>query len=511
MKKLLTFFVAALCATGCFAQLSAKVSTQSAFDYNRCSLTLLPLSGTHENITAKLTEGQSFDGKFDVNKVNVKFIKGYDAESILRDLNAKGVGKQILDYWLGYDGKVFNSALMEERSRYNATDADVLADKAKKVSTLFTSGRDLINNSYVMVAGPSKVERKVNKKGKTFYLATIVAYVYHVDFNKDLLTTVWDNWLDSEMSEEELAKAKSVYDALQVNLQLEASLTEANRTTGLGDNPEEAIRRGMENIMPKLEGKIAKWQVVTTIYQRHPLGAKIGKKEAVKNSERYRAYKVVEDAEGNLKYKKMGYLRACKVTDNATNADGSTMCTTFYQISGRNVKEGMFLKQEKDGRTYLNLSYSPAAVNQFNLEYGLLLHTAKTLGTMHYLGLSVGYDTRKLEEGVLEEYPKGGKPKYYNFGLNYGIGIHPVRIFELTPNVGFGMDFYAGGVDGDKKKKRGSFYAQFGLRFGIQIWYPVQLFARADYNLIIRPSEHHIPHPDRTNKLSIGGGLKINL
>lgn len=487
------------------AQKTAKVSSQEAFDYNRCSLSIIALNGmtSYDDDVNTWTSSTDFDGKFDMNKIATTGIStSSNSDKIKNVLIKENVGKQVLNYWLQYDGTKFSSKLMENRSSYNATDADVLRDQASKVKTLNLANKTLLNNSFVMVTGPTSVERKVTKKGEVYYEALIDAYVYKVNLNDSILTTVWENWLDESAN----SNNKSIYDNLNVEIDYVASVT---KKSGVGENPAQAINEAFGEILDPLEKKIGKWQVVTSIYRKHPLGAKIGKKEGLKNSDRYRAFKVVEDQNGNLEYKKVGFVRATKVINNTNVATGESDCSNFYQISGRTLREGMFLKQKKDIKLSVSGSYNTGGYNIAQVDIDYLVHTSNVLGVMQYAGLSIGYDDGK--DGFSKK-----KAIYIPVTLNYGIGIHPVRILEILPSIGVGADYYSlpsdDSSDDSKFDKQLAYFAHGGVKVGLQIFYPIQIFVRADYSYKFSEGELYkecISHK-RFEKLSFGAGLKIN-
>ena len=62
-KKMLSFAVSALAAISTIAQSPAKVETKDAFDYNRSSLTVIPLVGHGANQQSiNWADTVSFDG-----------------------------------------------------------------------------------------------------------------------------------------------------------------------------------------------------------------------------------------------------------------------------------------------------------------------------------------------------------------------------------------------------------------------------------------------------------------
>lgn len=514
-KKMLSLAVIAAATISASAQSAAKVSTKEAFDYNRSSLTVMPLVGHGaDQAIVNWADTVTFDGKFDMNVIKYHPVStASDVSAIQQNLQEQQIAKLIVDYWLQYNGKSFNSSVLEQRSRYNATDADYLKDQASKVSTLYTSGKPLIKNSYVMVAGPTSVTQSTDKEGKVSYSVKADAHVYQIAVSDELLEEIWQNWLDEESTPEMITK----YESLAIAVEPVASVVDK---IGTGKTVDAAVQSACNELLEPLEKQIDKWQVVTSVYRRHPIGAKIGKKEGLKNSDRYAAYKIIEDENGELNYKRIAYLRATNVSDNARDAYGETECSDFYQISGRGVKEGMFLKQKKDLKMSVSASVNPGAYNLANVDVDYLMSTMQTMGIMQYAGLSVGFDNGDISSDY--RYYGATNSYWIPVALNYGIGIHPVRVLEILPSVGVGADYF--GMPSELKTyienngedtsftKQIAYFARGGVKLGLQVCYPVQVFIRADYAYKFSEGDYYLEcdSHERFGKVTFGAGVKIN-
>lgn len=492
---------------------AAKVNTKDVMSYSRNSITVIPITGMtgYDAYVLDWSNQRDFDGKFDYNAIKADPLRIKNPlskntlDSIQKVLLLNRVPKQVVDYMLQYNGKNFNIELLEKRSLYNASDADVLKDKAARVSSLKENGKEFMKNSYLLVAGPTQVIQRTDKKGNVSYSAKSAGYVYHVDLNQELLDNIWENWLDEDATDDKIAK----YENLVIGLESTATVTGAS---GSGKTAQEAINESMLSLYEKLESKVDKWQVVTSVFSVHPIGAKIGKKEGLKNSDKYAIFKVVEDQDGELEYKRIGFARATNIADNQMYADGMSMpCSNFYQISGRrNAKEGMFLKQNKDSHMSISVSgnlfdaYAPV-----NLDVQYLIKTSQALGMMQYAGISIG--------GDFGDDIYGDKSFWIPVSLNYGLGLHFTRWFEFQPNVGIGADFYGNSADGTESSddesfmKKIAYFAHGGIKLGFQVYYPVQLFLRADYSYDLAQGDWYVPaEKKRFRGLSVGAGIRIN-
>lgn len=486
---------------------AAKVSTKDVMSYSRNSITVIPVTGMtkYDAIVMDWAKGQNFDGKFDHNDIEIPRIGSVSKnalDSIGNVLLRHSVPKKVADYWVQYDGKLFHEHVMEARSIYNATDADVIIDQASKVESIRYNGRELMKNSFLLVAGPTVVTQSTDSKGRASYSAQSTGFVYHVDLNEEVLQTIWNNWLDESAT----PKMKKNYDDLVIGLESTAMVS---GVSGSGSTPQEAIHNSLNELFEKLEQKVEKWQVVTSVYQLHPIGAKIGTKEGLRNSDRYSIFLVREDNFGNLKYKRIGYARATEIADNQQAADGHSPCSHFYQISGRrNAKEGMFLKQSKDLKMSVSLSGNMLdAYAMGNVEVDYLAHTSQTLGIMQYGGISIG--------GYFGDDYLGDKSVWLPIALNYGIGIHATRWFEIQPNIGIGGDCYLStDYDSDEDDsdflKKVAYFAHGGVKFGFQVWYPAQIFVRADYSYKFWDGELYVPSENKRFGFSLGAGIRVS-
>lgn len=533
MRKKLLFVAFLFGSIVSYAQEVPKVSTQETFDYNRCAISIISMGGGA--FTKGISNSEFMSGKFDINKIpctqipvvgneivgKKKLVLNEKAEEIRKELLAQNVGKQVLDCWLQYDGNVFNSSLLAKRTRYNKTDADVLNANVDKVNTLNVADKQLIGNSYVVVLSESEDAKGVD------------AYVYHTILPGEMLAEVWNNWLDEDAS----PANRTFYNTLKVDLQLVAAINKKYEKPASNVLYASSILAGdlgsslrkmaasssaidpvetLNEILGTLEHKIDKWQVTGTIFHRHPIAAKIGRKEGLRNSDRYRVLKVVEDESGNLEYKKVGFVRATEVFDNRTDAMGETNCSKFYKISGKTMKEGMFLKEKKDLK--MSLGVSGGVLGRYNyaqVDIDYLLKTQNTLGMMYFMGISIGYHMGEKSTTTGSAATDELRPDYIPFSLNAAVAIHPVRILEIMPNIGIGGESCCSS-DNTKSNnsksltKEMAYFARGGVKVGLQVFYPVQLFVRADYSYKFSEGELYVDTPNRFGKLSIGAGVKVN-
>lgn len=99
--------------------------------------------------------------------------------------------------------------------------------------------------------------------------------------------------------------------------------------------------------------------------------AKIGTKEGVHLDQRYYVYQDFKRGDGSIKSKRMGVVRAGNAADNTTDPEATTK---FYQISGAQLDEAMYLKKKEDVGIGVSFALcqpmSHATAIQFDDEYG---------------------------------------------------------------------------------------------------------------------------------------------
>lgn len=566
------------------AQQAAQVDVKDAFTYSRSSLTVVPLCGLvgHDLKYANAADAHirnwadtvNFNGKFDMNRVRVlpivvdtaSYSQAYTnpetapkpsfmqriygtgeapvclSETINNQLNNSSIGKDLLNYWLGFDGKYFDPTLWEQRAMYNASDADVLKDRASKVKSLITNGSALMANTYVMVVGPTSLVEHIDKKGNVSYSSVSDAFVYRMVMTPEIKEFINNQYLSKpeegqKLTKEDLeiyAKNLADYQNLKATFEPVTSvynisgggsgfsaanlLSSESKTEFTSDELKaNAIIGALNGVLEPLERKIPAWEVVTTVYTMRPIGGKIGKKEGVKNSDRFGAYKLVEDENGELTYRQIGWVRATNIADNAFVADGESPCSNFYQLSGTGLSEGMFLKQKKDLKLSLAVSGLFNGISPALVDVDYLMFTHHTFGSMLSAGLSFGGyagDVQLPEELNIDTNLTG---TWINGTLNVTGAIHPVRWIEVAAQIGAGAEYFkfaedtSSDDDDSSFSKRLGYFAHGGVRLGLQVWYPFQIFVRADYNYKLSEGEWYFNSKTaRFDQLGFGAGVKVN-
>ena len=508
MKKL--FLLTTLCVM-VFSNVFARKKTLVDDQYQRNSLSVIIINrgdlydNTINNAVSKIDRGD----KFDVNVIGTEILK-YNAErpatpspeELGEELNDEQVGRQIVSYWFNRqaDGTMDTQRILE-RGHYNATDQDLMNASASKVGveSLGDTGWQLIGNSYVLVLDYNNFKKEKNSFGKESWNVTTTATVYQLQYNKKSQDLIFDQWIDESDSEEVKAQKREAQDKILFEMKPRARVTELTIREIEDGGIETAIIESYAEVISSIEKEISEWNVTTSIYARKPLSAKIGRKEGLKNGNRYQAYKVKEDADGNAFSVAKGYIRATKINDNRGYTEGNTGLSEFYQISGGHIEEGMTIRQKNDLGMGVSLGYKISDFSPYNLTIDYLAHI-NTKGFAHYGMMNIGFDIisgSKLskEKSMHYNINDDGGVKYFSVSMGYGFGIRPIRHIELVPFLMVGGDYISVSNESMKDVERQrlkdgfmdkvAWFINPGLRANFNVRYPLQFFVQIDYQRII--------------------------
>ena len=459
MKK---FFLLGLALSAFTMNAQEKVKEVVSADYNRNSVSYVFVNRTqpHASDVNNFYATLEVDGKFDRNnikttKLNVAHNTGEAAvlEDVTAAVNSANLGKEIVSFI--YNRKAdgtFDDALILERGLYDAKDQDIKNAGAAKVKEMsFVWGEPLINSSYVVVVDiyNTNVTRTDNA---TNYSVKANAHAYKLNAGREVLDNFYANaWADVTTPEADRKKAMAAYDAMAFDLTHVAtvSVSGSSSTTKYSEGSIYAsCQSAYEEIVYQLEKKIPAWQVATTFISAHPLAAKIGTKEGVKNGSRFQTYSYKENRAGELVSVKHGMVRATVVANNEGVATGETQPSLFYQISGvANVQEGYTLKQKNDYKigASLALGLNPFGDFRVGLDMDYIAHIGQR-GSITYGMVNLGLD--------------GGY--YYDASVGAGYGIPLTRFFELTP-------YFMVGAYLDEEFEPIEYFIDPGVRFGVTL------------------------------------------
>lgn len=597
-KKLLLLAFVVATAIPVFAQRIVE-STEEFVSYDRNSVSVISTryNDEYDNTVMNTVHGFSFGSKFDVNNIRTEYINvsqsrtmpegtvsswGYSPDQatindVLSRLNNANVGKEILSYILNPDAQGrFNRDIINTRGQWNASDKDYIESKATQVDAMGQDGEQLIDNSYIIVfdmRNPVRNETKAtDSKGKEYTIVTwsadMGAMVFEIADAEEVINDVISNmWITDRDDAATRAAKKSAFDNLKVNMRHVASVG----VHSSGKELSNAVANAKDQLMTKLEDQIESWQVTIDCETVHPyITAKIGKKEGVKNAQRYGIYgQVYNSSKDRLEFKRKGYVRATEVADNRRVADGTSDSTYFYRISGNAELTGTeILKQRNDLMLGISFNYNyngsnlePTETRTFGsfsmidigLDYLAYIHKN---GCSHYIMVGLGFDNLNgdnLYKGQKQFGTYGmlldpeGQPlfkngaSYVNINIGYMFGIKIKQYAEIQPFLRGGIDMVSASTsieldeaalrsiayyedytiknENDLKKSSSAYYIDPGIRLSFNVIYPVQIYLQANYSVLISGGDkYNIMNKyfidcgyGHSHGLGVGGGVRLML
>lgn len=521
----------------------AKVKDVISTEYDRNSISIVYIS-RGDNFDEQMKQyiekyfmNSNFTTKFDINIINTKEIEipitrndTIPFKLLNENPTLKSIGKQILEYWFQRDENgMMSPEIIETRGQYNANDQDYLNSRISKIGTaaLRDAGYNLIGKSYLLVLDYSNIQTSKNSNNETVWEAQANIYVYKLDYNEEVNNIVMNEaWIYDDDTEEAILAKKAAWDNMQVDLKYICRAKGTSSSNEEDGGLEAAAVASYQTTISNLEKEIDSWNVVSAISNVRPIRSKIGTKEGVKNTARYRAYSFTEDENRNKISKPKGYLRATKVANNRINANGETPESEFYQISGFKLEEGMTLKQSNDLSLGAGLSYRVGSFKGYYLNLDKLI-SIKTNSFSQYAILNIGFDViseNKLKDNQLETNLGTGL-NMINTSIGYSFGIRPIRYLEFAPYILVGIDgININGEDTDDEdtddeeddesfSKKIAYTGSVGIRMNLNIYYPLQIFGALDYSMILSEGSIYKLRNEILNTKDLGrkNGIGFNI
>ncbi len=436
--------------------------------YYRNSLTVLFVDNTGANnwtaVSGKIPE-MRFSDKFDNHNLETLFLRrglrvdsertSEIVETFRNELIREDIARRAIAKWYNRqkDGSM-DMELVHHRGRFAATDADfvVASSTTRGDAALQDLGNQLVNKSFVLILDLRNiVSMETNRNDELRgWKADVRGYLYRIDFNEDVRQAFYETWIYEDDSPQEKERKKRAYMDLDIPLNYVANVSanlSSTQTRRFGTKSQEKllvemIDNSLEEVIYKLEREVDEFMVVTPLYGRRPLRAKIGLKEGLRTDTRFFVFEHVYNQRTNsVRTVRRGVIRAgaqSEIHDNRHEAYGDMGTSTFYQVAGRRLREGYTLMQKNDLGMEILLGGAFGEIGggyaRFDLRTGRLIGV-KALFVYVEGGIDGG------------DY---GVPLYGGFGienftflrLGGGIakGFHPTRNTEFRPYLGVGFE-----------------------------------------------------------------------
>ncbi len=493
MKKFFTLFVylfaVALVAHG---QEKVKETVEAKYDRNALSVIVVTHADQYDAQIVNTLKSVVGEGKFDINDIPTKTFavnspRNGQAPAIDNLVAQNNIGRQIISYIFDRQPNgTMTARIINERGAYNAKDQDVINAQSSKLgmSELENAGLGLVANSYLLVLDYTKIRLDKNFLGDTVRMSDVKANFYKIVYNEEVQNAVFDTWIDEgETDAQKTARNNEAYNNLNVKMNPVGSFTVTTSTPDETGWLPALVEGGYNKVITEVENRHDALKVKAAIISTRPLKAKIGSKEGVKNGSRYFAYKTVMNANGTTSSTRTGVVRATKVADNRYVATGKSDASEFLQIAGWSVRQGNVLRQHNDAGVGIGLGWRAGGLDGINLHVDYLADI-KTSGLSQYGLLSVVANRYKCEPiaGVYDAsnvFP-------LTMMIGYGIGYRFAKYFEIVPQIMIGYEMLLDddqvAKDNETKEDTGAVAFQGGVKFYVNVAYPLQVYVGADYS-----------------------------
>ena len=496
----LSFFVAILC----YVLVSVKLfSAELPESYTRNSVTVFFVDypgANHWSRTREKIPNIEWSDKFDNHNLEILFLRpGFSRENLripadvedafLNDLKKLDVGRNVITQWYNRkaDGTM-DMELVHQRGRFAATDADYFAaaSTTRGDAALQDMGNELVNKSFVLIIdlrnirNMSETDDKDNLRGWTSQMS---AHLYRVDFNEEIRNAFYETWLYEDDSPEVKRQKREAFESLEFPLEHVANVslvlpstinsTQTRRFGTKSDDQllQELVQKAYDDAIFDLERRVEAFKVVTPLYGRRPLRAKIGLKEGLRTDFRFFVYEHVYNQRSNTVVPvRRGVIRArgsSRIHDNRHEAYGDMGTSDFYQVAGRRLEEGFTIVQRNDMGFEITLGGEAGGLAGFysRLDYRTGRFTGiRSLFVYVDLGIDSGYSPFISSKNFTLLSISGGLAK----------GMQITRNIELRPYAGFGLES-ASNDDFSEEDAFSAYFVKPGVNLALNLTHNFQL------------------------------------
>lgn len=524
-------------------------------NYNRSGITLKLLGlkdGKYRDNLRKEFVKYTIPEKFDNNNLNSKILQtdlteyagiAEKKKAIINQLQKENVGNAIIAKWFNrQDDGTMNADLIRKRGLYNAVDEDVYAAEGSKRgrAMLMDMGMKLLSKSYIVVIDYEEVRnaKDLGLDDKRGWKTPLSVYLFRVKYNKEVETELFsDMWIYENDDEATKKLKKEKFDNFTFEIEfvdkftnpVELSRMQNKNKKGIlkitekSDDQlfEELVERGYDRAFFLLEKKHEDFRVKSPMVNTDPIEAKIGEKEGLKVDQRYFVYefKYNKRIDKNIP-RRIGAVRAKKVTDNRQVATGKSPVSPFYQISGGKLQVGMLMQQRSDWGVGVQGRYGMGEIGGGGVK--LTYNTARFVGITQ-MKLYGYFSVDPIKKYELDEKYFSTPQTDYEFeftftrvGAGLAKGFYFARIFSVEPFIGLSyesasqsslnyseMNLYSKNkTDEDEDIDINVLMYDVGFDFGINVFYWMKLIAGAELHIVSNVIDSD---GDEYNLYNIGG------
>jgi hypothetical protein len=318
-----------------------------------------------------------------------------DQSNLITDyLDRNDIAKEMISKWFNRNEKgEFNTDLVAERGYYDASSLNISIAKNSErgIAILADAGEGLIGNTFVIVNDykfTNKEEVAKKTSGWLNAIANVAAYIpggstvsnaatytslgvgvigkgYVIKTTSYLYRLVWDEetaatfyndyWIDENNYDPNKKRAFEKSNAFRLELiGSENAWADIQSTVFTKKSNEELIEiatvKATDKAIAKLQRKFEAFRTKSPLLSGEPITAKIGLKEGVEKGDKYEVLEIVEDKEGNRRYKSVGVIKVDKnqIWDNrfmANEENNSQLEYTTFKGSKNKFAPGMLIRQ----------------------------------------------------------------------------------------------------------------------------------------------------------------------
>jgi len=492
---------------------TAKTGNVTA-EYNRNSLTVLFLDGTphYSNDVRVNAERIVIPDKFDDNLLSQRILRLGSNSKISDALYRDNIANSILAKWFSRDANGnFSMDLIHNRGLYNATDEHIIQAKNSKLGLdlVKDAGEALIAHSYIMVIKLKDIktmtqvyneidaQRRVWRGDKAVpvmrthegFQCNATCYLFRIDSVSDVIDELYNEmWIFEEDTPEERNNKITKFNNYKVPIKLETTITvdvdgSVPKTKGFSHSLliTNLLNKSITASIGEFETSIDNFKVKNAVYSTFPIRAKIGMKEGLSVDDRYFVYEHQLDRNGNQKDVRIGVVRAKRVADNRTIADGKSSMSKFYQVAGRSIKAGMIMNQAKDAGTATTLGFTKGDFNSVFLRADVRVSGSMVKIPMVHTFLDLRLQISGKYNGDiidLDDHLVTFATGY--LGLSKGFATTRNSAAYLSGAIGYEWAT-SGAFDDYKIKSVQAIMAMVSAEFAHNITYNTKLFVGVDY------------------------------
>lgn len=475
--------------------------------YLRPSITTLFLQSKNadEKVVINKFKNLTPDSRFDMHAIQFNDLKSI---SEIEDY-VQAVSNPIIAKWWGRDQQGnFNYSLIANRGAYSATDADIITSRGSNTNRIEMIGEQLINKSYIVVykiddlydmeehynledyKNRNNVDFKPVKRTDEGYKCKYTTYVYKIDFNDSVAQEFYSRyWVDKKNQDN--SKVTAWVDAkfpVAMVTSITNTVSSAQSKTPLPYIKKKTMLELLEgipgaiqeNAFATLNNRIEDFKLKTTVFDAYPVLAKLGNKEGLYTDQRFIIYEIEQSADGNQIINRKGVVRVKKISDNKSVATGESNPSQFYQVSGKHLYPGMFMKSKEDAGLVFSGGYKYS--NNLALGGGNVSLDLNISRLLNITGIYLGIEGSLASMGKVSVISSAGNLSggtAYSYGLSLSKETYFLNRgnFYIRPLIGGGIQEYnfkkLDGSDIQKEDKKSytwrSYFGHGAIGLGINI------------------------------------------